>query len=245
MLRLRLSIGPFSPLHPRFEKLSLVSRCLILVSLVLACLASTAAWGAPLVLERTIELHDVSGRIDHMAVDLKRGRLFVAELANNTVDVIDIMSGKSIRRLTGFGEPQGIGYSVAADRVAVADARDGTVRFYEGEDFAPAGSVSLGEDADDIRTDAKGNFVVGYGSGGIALLDPIHRSVISRLSLPAHPEGFQLAPSGRKLFVNVPDAERIVALDTVTGAATSWRPHGLASNFPMALDASGRTVAIV
>ena len=39
----------------------------------------------PLQLEATIPLGDVSGRIDHMAVDIKRQRLFVAELGNNTV----------------------------------------------------------------------------------------------------------------------------------------------------------------
>ena len=34
--------------------------------------------GAPLVLERTIALKGVTGRIDHLAVDLARKRLFVA-----------------------------------------------------------------------------------------------------------------------------------------------------------------------
>jgi hypothetical protein len=37
----------------------------------------------PLVLERRIALHDVRGRIDHMAIDLARKRLLVAELGND------------------------------------------------------------------------------------------------------------------------------------------------------------------
>jgi hypothetical protein len=68
-----------------------------------------AEGGAPLVLERTIPLESVSGRIDHMAFDAGRRRLFVAELGNGTVDVIDIGSGKIVRRLLGFREPQGVG----------------------------------------------------------------------------------------------------------------------------------------
>ena len=48
---------------------------------------------APLVLERTIALKGVTGRIDHLAVDLARKRLFVAELGNGTVDVIDLAAG--------------------------------------------------------------------------------------------------------------------------------------------------------
>jgi hypothetical protein len=39
---------------------------------------------ATLQLEAKTALGEVSGRIDHMAVDVKRQRLFVAELANNT-----------------------------------------------------------------------------------------------------------------------------------------------------------------
>ena len=42
---------------------------------------------APLQLEAKILLGDVRGRIDHMAVDLKRQRLFVAELGNDSVGV--------------------------------------------------------------------------------------------------------------------------------------------------------------
>ena len=43
-----------------------------------------------LLLERKIPLGEVRGRIDHLAVDLKRNRLFVAELENDTVAVVDL-----------------------------------------------------------------------------------------------------------------------------------------------------------
>src|SRR5438309_11569047 len=43
--------------------------------------AQTAA-GPPLVLEAKIPLGDVSGRIDHLSVDVKRQRLFVVEPGN-------------------------------------------------------------------------------------------------------------------------------------------------------------------
>ena len=42
----------------------------------------------PLVLEAKIALGNVSGRIDHLAIDLGRQRLFVAELGNNSVSVV-------------------------------------------------------------------------------------------------------------------------------------------------------------
>jgi YVTN family beta-propeller protein len=123
----------------------------LLLGGLLAFLASSvqaADPAPPLTLEQTIPLHNVSGRIDHMAVDLDRKRVFVAELGNGTVDVVDLATATVIHRIGGLHEPQGIGYAPARDVVAVASAGDGSVRFFNGGDFAPAGVVELGEDAD-------------------------------------------------------------------------------------------------
>ncbi len=202
---------------------------------------------SPLVLERTIPLADVMGRIDHMAVDLARKRLIVAELGNNTADVIDLTSGKTIHRIEGLSEPQGVGYAPRADIIAIANAGDGTVRLFRGEDFSSAGTISLGEDADNVRLDAAtGQFVVGYGSGGLAVLDPASHSVAARLKLPAHPEAFQIDPATRRAFVNVPDARQIAVLDIAVGVQiAAWRVPGLRANFPMALDDAGAILAMV
>lgn len=200
-----------------------------------------------IILERTIPLANVSGRIDHMAVDLRRGHLFVAELGNNTVDVVDLAAGKVVHRIDGLREPQGIGYAPAADVIAVANAGDGSVHLYKGEDFAAAGRVELGDDADNIRLDARsGNFLVGYGSGGIASLDPKSGAILAKAPLPAHPEGFRVDKDGRRALVNVPDAHQIAAIDLTTGKQTAtWRVPNLGANFPMAWDEDHGLLAVV
>src|SRR4051812_46224613 len=151
---------------------------------------------APLALEATISLPDTGGRIDHMAVDLRRGRLFVAELGNGTVDVVDLASRQVVHRIGGLKEPQAVGYSPSTNIVAVASARDGSVRLFRGEDLAPAGVIQLGSDADNVRVDPSGRFVVGYGDGALAVLDPASRVMVGEARLPAHPEGFQIWPHG-------------------------------------------------
>ena len=42
---------------------------------------------------QSIQLPNVAGRIDHMALDSQGGRLFVAALGNNTLEVIDLKAG--------------------------------------------------------------------------------------------------------------------------------------------------------
>src|SRR6266571_6234794 len=65
---------------------------------------------APLQFEGKIPLGDVRGRIDHMAIDLPRRRLFVAELGNDSVGIVDLKNRKLIHTLGGLSEPQGVGY---------------------------------------------------------------------------------------------------------------------------------------
>jgi DNA-binding beta-propeller fold protein YncE len=116
-------------------------------------------------LERTIALPIVSGRIDHLAVDALRQRLFVAELGNGSVDAIDLSSGAT-RRIGGLKEPQGLLYLPDRDELVVASGGEGTVRFFDANSLAPIGSISLGDDADNVRVDpTTGLVVVGCGSG--------------------------------------------------------------------------------
>lgn len=193
---------------------------------------------AALVLESKVSLGNVRGRIDHMAFDLRRKRLFVAELANDSVGVVDLREGKTIKTLTHLAEPQGIGYVPSTDTVYVANARDGSVRLFQGADLAPVGQIALGEDADNVRVDDAANHVfVGYGSGALAVIDASTRGKIADIPLKAHPESFQLDPSSPRIFVNVPEVREIAVVDRgANHQITSWSTGSLKANFPMALD---------
>jgi YVTN family beta-propeller protein len=107
-------------------------------------MASAYAADRPLVREAKIPLGSVVGRIDHLAFDPERERLFVAELGSNSLRVIDLKTRAVIRRITGLKEPQGVGYLAAKDTLYVANAGDGSVRLYRGEDYAARGRVDLG-----------------------------------------------------------------------------------------------------
>src|SRR5256885_1417264 len=102
-------------------------------------------------IEVKIPLGNVSGRIDHMAVDLARQRLFVAELGNDSFGVVDLKARKVAERIGGLKEPQGVGYVTATDTVYVANAADGAVRLFRGDALEPAGVIDLKSDADNIR----------------------------------------------------------------------------------------------
>lgn len=225
------------------------------MALALSALASTTACqaaprtfsaddaGSPLKLERKIPLPNVNGRIDHLAIDLAHHLLFVAEIANGTVDAVDLEAGRVAGRIAGLHEPQGIAVLPDGQQVVVA-CGDGTVHFYATADRHEIAQLSLGDDADNVRIDPRnGHIVVGYGGGGLAVIDPVMHQVLSRTSLPGHPEGFRLLDN--KVFVNVPDRGAILMGDLDAGRITASWPTGLHRlNFPMAVDPAGQWFAV-
>jgi len=222
-----------------------MSRRLALITALMAVMGTSAS-AAPeaLVLETSVALPDTGGRIDHMAVDLARKRLFVAELGNGSIDIVDIASRRVMHRISGLSEPQGIVYEPKSDQLVVASGGDGTVRFYSGQDYAPRAVLKLGDDADNMRLDPRnGRLVAGYGDGALAVIDPQRAQKLRDIPMPGHPESFRF--SGAQVFVNVPDAGKIVAADLDSGKVTaSWSPGKLAANFPMILDDAGH-IAVV
>src|ERR1700720_387927 len=106
-------------------------------------LALLASWSvqayaqdhSPLRLIQKIPLPNVKGRIDHMDVDVKGKRLFVAGLENGTLEVVDLKAGKWTRSIPGFKAPQGIAYVPALNKLFVASNDDGMVRVFRGDTF--------------------------------------------------------------------------------------------------------------
>jgi DNA-binding beta-propeller fold protein YncE len=130
---------------------------------------------SPLQLEEEIPVPHVAGRLDHFTTDAKRKRLFVSALGNNTVEVIDVFSGKVIHSIEGLSEPQGPLYVPEFDKLYVANAGNGKVNVYDGATYTLRKSIEIGEDPDNMRYDAASKKVfVGFGEedGGIATIDP-------------------------------------------------------------------------
>jgi DNA-binding beta-propeller fold protein YncE len=218
---------------------------LLAASLIWPAAAGAQTASPPLVLEAKIPLGQVSGRIDHLGVDLKRKRLLVAELGNNSLGVVDLAAGKVLSRIAGFAEPQGVAYVPSSDSVFVANAGDGSVRVLRGDDLTPIGSIELGDDADNVRDIARKRVLVGYGKGALAVIDPVSLSKTADLRLKAHPEGFQNDETGTQVFVNVPDAREISVVDLATQSTLSLPTQGAGSNFPMAIDGEAHRVLSV
>jgi len=207
--------------------------------------------GATAALEQvqSIALPNVDGRIDHMALDAQGGRLFVAALGNNTLEVIDLKAGKVTDELKGLKEPQGVVYVPEDNKLLVTNGDGDSVDIYDAQSLKLLNQVVLGDDPDNVRYDAATGYAyVGYGTGNesaLGVVDVEKGTKLSDIKLSGHPESFQLEDDGQRIFVNVPTAGHIAVVDRGKGSVVeTWPLSNAADNFPMALDDGNRRLFV-
>lgn len=196
---------------------------------------------------QTIPLPNVSGRIDHMDIDIDGQRLFVAELGNNSVDVIDLKAGKRINSINGLHEPQGIVFIPEAKKILVANGADGTVQIFNSDTYSLVKTISLSSDADNMHYAPYQKMVyVGYGNGGLAIIDPVKGGLVDSIKLDGHPESFQISNKSQPvIFVNVPESNSVELIDVQKNIVTKWPNNGTSGNYPMALDEDNHRLFVV
>ncbi len=210
----------------------------MLITLFALTSGLAAQSGAPLKLLQRIPMPGVAGRIDHLSIDLKGHRLFVSALGNNTVEVIDLASGKVVHTIRGMREPQGVFYVPSSDKLFVANGGTGIVKVLDGRTYKLLATVRFPSDADDIRYDrANQRVFVGYGTGGIGVLDAMTGKALGTIKLRGHAEAFEVESGGARIYVNVPTAEEIAVADWNSRSVIErWPMRRYRDNFPMGFD---------
>ena len=187
----------------------------------------------------TVRLPGVKGRIDHLAFDPARQRLFVAGLGNNTVEIVDTAKAAHLKSLSGFHEPQGIAVVADLGSVAVANGDTGTLQLIDAESFATRWTIEIGGDADNVRYDRAAKRLYVAAVGGLFAIDPAAGKKVGHVPINGHPESFQLETVGTRVFANLPGlvSSQIIAGDRQSMKVTAqWGTQGCGGNYPMGLD---------
>jgi DNA-binding beta-propeller fold protein YncE len=192
----------------------------------------------PLRLVQTISLPNVKGRLDHMDLDVKGQRLFVAGLENGTFEVVDLQAGKWVRSIPGFKKAQGALFVPELNKLFLASGDDGMVRVFRGDTLELLDSIQLELGPNRVVYEPKSKRVyVGYGGkdagkdyGEIGIIDARQDKRVGDIKVVAHPSELLLDRSGTTLFVFSSIANRLHVIDVskrqivATWTVTSERP---------------------
>lgn len=197
----------------------------------------TGAEPATLELLQTIPLKGTAGRLDHLAIDSKYARLFVANLSNNSLDIVDLKSGKLIKQIPEQKKIQGIAYAPDLDRIYVGNGTGGECNVFDGKDYKLLKSIQL-PDADNVRYLPRRRLVyVGHAEKALSVVDAQSYEVKAEIKLPGRPEGFQLETKRPRLYMNTVEPTLLVVVDTDKNEVLHRYPLKLADRaYPMAVD---------
>jgi DNA-binding beta-propeller fold protein YncE len=217
----------------------------LLATLLLAGPAPAADPSA-LELVGTITLKGKAGKLDHLALDAKRDRLFLANTVNGTLDVVDLKAGKLLRQVLGQTGVQGVAYAADIDRVFVGLGSGGLCNVFDGADYRPLKTVKFADDADNVRYDPAGHQVfVAHAEKALGVIDARTFAVKADIKLPGTAEGFQIAPGRPRLYLVVPSPSQLVVIDTDKREITETHPIKMAGGgHPLALDEANKRVFV-
>lgn len=220
--------------------------CLVLCSVLPGF--NALAQAPPLKLVETIEMPDVpiGPYTDHLAVDLKGGRLFATPQAHKSVYVFDLQSGKLLHDIGDFGNPHSILYREDLDRIYVTDGGTGELKIFRGSDYQQIASIKLLPDADSIgyAPETKHLYVTNGGHGAhleYSLLTNIDTSSgeqsgstkIATQSL----EAMAVESVGNRIFINLTDKNAIAVVNRISNTLlTLWQLTKGKRNIAAALD---------
>ena len=217
----------------------------VLVAIIIAFPVLVNAQSAgPLQLIQTIPMPNVKGRIDHMDVDVKGKRLFVAGLENGSLEVVDLHAGKRLKSIPGFKKTQGVAYVPSLNKVFVASGDDGMLRVFRGDTLDLLDTIKLELGPNRVAYDPNSELLyVGYGGkdagkdyGEVGIIDAKTDKHVSDIKVEAHPAELLLDKSGKILFVFVSAASKVQVVDTHKREVVSTWPVSSQRNGDGAFD---------
>ena len=216
------------------------------LGMLLTAPVAFAADPPPLERVQTIELKGPVGGLDHLAIDARRGRLFVANTAGGTLDVVDLKAGKLLKQVPGQGRIRGISYSPEADRVFVGNGTGGVFNTFDGEGYDLIKGVPLGVDADKVRYNPRTRRIyVVHDDAELSVIDARDFTLRAPIALPRSLGGFQMEAARPRMYVNAKEKGQVVVIDTDREAVIGRFPVAPAGvNAALAIDEVNRRLFV-
>lgn len=221
-----------------------------------ACLAAAVQSqpAAPLHLVQKLTMDKgVTGRFDHMAVDVQGSRLFLTAADHHSIEIFDLKNGKWMRSVTGLGKPAGIVYVPETNRVLFSDGA-GSYNVLDAATYTIVRTVKLADDADSLGFDRDANILYVINGGRdvketfsrLSIVDTKNQKSLGEIKIDGdRVEAMALEKGGPRLFINVTALNRVAVLDRkARQLITTWDLPDAKENVSMAFDEAGHRLFV-
>jgi DNA-binding beta-propeller fold protein YncE len=222
------------------------THLIVLAGAFIAGPAPAAEPASSLELVQTIALKGKAGKLDHLALDAKRERLFLANSINGTLDVVDLKAGKLLKQVPGQTNIQGIAYAADLDRVFVGLGAGGLCNVFDGADYKLLKTIKFADDADNVRYDpARHLAFVAHAEKALGVIDAKTFALKADIKLPGTAEGFQIESARPRLFLVMPSPSSVAVIDPDKKEIVSTYPVKMAGiGHPLALDEANKRMFV-
>lgn len=140
-----------------------------------------------------------------MALDRRRGRLFVACSGDDEIQAFDVVAGEIVERARLFPGDGPLELALTPDGTTLisVNTRSNTISFFDAVSLARLERIPVGTAPSSIALDGSGRraFVFSTLSNAISVVDIASRSVTATISTDAPPSRGQLDRRGDRLYV--------------------------------------------
>jgi hypothetical protein len=182
---------------------------------------------------KTISLKGVAGKLDHLAVDSKGQRLFVANKPNNTLDVVDLKSGNLIKQIPEQVKVSGVSYAEDLDMIYVGNG-GGVCNAFEGKDYRQIFSAKAAG-ADNVHYLSENKTVYAGCDEVMLALDAKTGEKKASIDLPGAVHGFKIDKNAGKIYAVLTKESLIAVIDIASNKITA--------RFPLTISDAGSPIA--
>jgi DNA-binding beta-propeller fold protein YncE len=231
--------------------LVLILSCLVILSLPIRRASAEDPLRPVAKLVMPASIH---GKFDHLGIDQKGGRLFVAAETAHQVLVFDLKSGKYLRSITDIEIPHAIFVREDLNRIFITDGGSGALKIYDGKSYALLKSIPLKVDADSIGYDPATHFLYIDNGGGdahetfsmLSIVDTTRNVKVADVKIDGDTlEAMALETSADKMYVNNAAKNEVTVFNRKARSVTESWPVKLGKrNVAMALNEAGHRLFV-
>ena len=179
-------------------------------------------------------------------IDPPAARAFISNQGSHDVSVIELPSGREVRRLPVAAGPAGVAVDARHGQVYITSPDGRALTAFDTRTLQRRGEVQLGGGPVAIAVDREGEhiYISDWYQNQVLMIRAGTLEVERRINVGRVPAGLAVAPDGRRVYVAERDENRIAVIDTQSGTVIAHVAVG-EHPFGLALDESGQRLFAV